>query len=141
MVVRDHAGEVWFLKSKLAEASSAQEAELQALLWSFKLASQLRWPRPLWFSDAHSVVNEINETGGAWRVVYARYLLLECRSLVSVNNWSLQWCSRSTNRLADTVSKFSLHHSLCLDFAFSFCVSHVVKKAVVADLPGSGLSL
>ncbi|KAF3451878.1 hypothetical protein FNV43_RR07974 [Rhamnella rubrinervis] len=106
-VLRDEGGNIIYLASKLERAASPLEAEFMALEWALKLSEANYWSNITWSADSQDMVKAINavEDPAQWDT---GYLALGCRKVLGSKKWKLNWNSRTSNLLADSLAKRSL---------------------------------
>lgn len=97
------------------ECSSALAAELEALVWASEIVAGEGWSDLVWSSDAANLIREVTSNADPenWST---RPGVLQIKDTSSRHNCNFFWNSRSSNRAADLVAKFTLGKNFCFYF-------------------------
>lgn len=104
----------------LRMSSSAQAAELEAIVWAYDTVAGEWWWNVVWSSDTANLIKEINSDEDP--VQRSTWLgVLQIKNKCSRANWIFNWNIRTSNGVADVVATFTLSNNVCLFFLFLLC--------------------
>lgn len=93
-----------------------ERGEVDALLHGIKLAIRRNWDHMIFEGDSASVINRVSKHGED--VMLLGFKIKECVSLLeSGANFTVRWCHRNGNAVANRLSKYALYNvcSLCFN--------------------------
>ncbi|KAF3451198.1 hypothetical protein FNV43_RR07291 [Rhamnella rubrinervis] len=90
----------------------------------------------LWICDTLEVVREVNSSAepSAWDSIY---VVKDIKQRFSSSMWILDWNSRTSNRIADLITKFSLSSDICVsanEFSFDNLPCDIVNQLLCEQL-------